>query len=222
MNNIEVYVIVEGTAEQTFIRDVLAPEMSYKRVFLYPVLIGKPGHKGGDVRFERAKSDIGMFLKQRTGTYVSTMFDFFRIESGWPGVVNISNNDTAIEKAKKIEIATHASIKKLFLDHNIDQRFIPYIEMHEFEALLFSDISILAKETGINKKTLQDILDECKEPEEINDGPDTAPSKRLISLCKGYRKVAMGKTITEAIGIPTIREKCPHFNQWLTRIEKLG
>jgi len=68
MSSVEVYVVVEGRTEQTFIRDVLAPALSYRDVFLYPALMGKPGHKGGDVRLDRAKTDIGNFLQQRDDT----------------------------------------------------------------------------------------------------------------------------------------------------------
>lgn len=221
MSNINVYVIVEGQTEQTFVREVLAPVMGHKGIFLHPALIGKPGHKGGDIRFERAKGDIGRFLKQRSSTYISTMFDYFRLESSWPGNISIPGSPTAIEKAKKIETTTFGRIKELFPDHNVDGRFIPYIEMHEFEALLFSDASILADKIGVNKVEIEDILNEFEDPEEIDDGPDTAPSKRLISLRSGYRKVAMGKTISEAIGIQAIREKCPHFDTWLTKLEQL-
>jgi len=215
MSNTDVHVIVEGHTEQTFVREVLAPELAYQGVFLHPVLIGKPGHKGGHVRFERAKEDIGRFLKQRSSTQISTMFDYFRLDPSWPGNVNMPGSPTAMEKAEKIEEATLVRIRELFPDHNVEGRFIPYIEMHEFEALLFSDSSVLANKIGVNKGKIEDVLDEFGEPEEINDGPDTAPSKRLISLRKGYRKVAMGKTISEAIGISTMRERCPHFDSLL-------
>lgn len=221
MSSVEVYIIVEGQTEQTFVREVLAPEMGHMGIFLHPALIGKPGRKGGDVRFERAKGDISRVMRQRSDTYISTMFDYFRLDPNWPGNVNIQGNPTAIEKAERIEKETFVKIKELFPDHNVEGRFIPYIEMHEFEALLFSEASILGKKIGVNKSKIEDILQEFGEPEEINDGPDTAPSKRLISLKSGYRKVAMGKTISETIGIPTIRKKCPHFDSWITRLEKI-
>jgi len=221
MSSVAVYIVVEGQTEQTFVREVLAPEMGYKGIFLHPALIGKPGHKGGDIRFERARGDIGRFLKQRSNTYISTMFDYFRLESNWPGNVNIQGSPTAIKKAERIEDATFVKIKELFPDHNVEGRFVPYIEMHEFEALLFSEVSILANKIGVSPAEVEDILHEYGEPEEIDDGSDTSPSKRLISLNNSYRKVAMGKTISEAIGIPTIREKCPHFDKWLTRLEQL-
>ena len=222
MSNFSVYIIVEGQTEQTFVRELLAPEMAFQGIFLHPVLIGKPGHKGGNIRFERATKDIGGFLKQRYDTHISTMFDYFRLDPSWPGNANMQSCPTAIEKAEKIENATLAKIKELFPDHNIEERFIPYIEMHEFETLLFSNASILASEIGVDTGKIEDILDKFGEPEEIDDGPDTAPSKRLMSLRRGYRKVAMGKTIAEAIGISTMREKCPHFDRWLARLEQLG
>jgi len=219
MNNVDVYLVVEGQTEQTFVRDVLAPQMGSKGIYLHARLIGKPGQKGGDIRFERAQADIGHFLMQRTNTYVTTMFDYYRLEASWPG--NVKSSGTAIEKAARVEEATSAKIKELFPKYDVDGRFIPYIEMHEFEALLFSDESILANKLNVNASKIKEILDECGEPEEIDDEPDTAPSKRLIRIDNSYRKVAMGKTIAEAIGIQTIRQKCPHFNDWISKIEQL-
>ncbi len=224
MNSVEVYIIVEGLTEQTFIRDLLAPIFSDKRVFLHPSVIGKPGHKGGNIRLDRAKSDIVKFLKQRSDTYVSTMFDYYGIDQEWPGRSDIRDGDTAVEKAMKMEKGMLIAIEKVLPHLDIKKRFIPYIEMHEFEALLFSDADILAKEIDVEPARINGILKECGEqPEEIDDHPQTAPSKRLQTLCsKKYRKKSMGKTIAEAIGIKTIRQKCSHFNEWLNRLESLA
>jgi len=227
MNSVDIYVVVEGPTEQTFVRDVLAPHMAPGKIYLHPVLIGKPGHKGGDIRFEKAKNDIGNFLRQRNNTYITTMFDYFRIDSDWPGKAvalrQIKNGTTltACQKAGILETATRTEIVKLFSECNPENRFIPYIEMHEFEALLFSDADILADKTGIDETLIRKIVEEYDNPEEINDDPANAPGKRLESLNDGYRKVAMGKTISEAIGIIAIRRQCPHFNDWLTKLEQL-
>jgi hypothetical protein len=221
MSSVEIYIVVEGQTEQTFVRDVLAPEMGSKGIYLHAALIGKPGQKGGDIRFERAQADIGNFLKQRPNIHISTMFDYYRLESDWPGNAKTPQRRTAEEKATRIEMATSAKIKELFPEHNVEKRFIPYIEMHEFEALLFSDAPILANNLNVKISNIEDILNECGEPEEIDDRPDSAPSKRLISIDNSYRKVAMGKTISEAIGIQTIRQKCPHFDSWISKIEQL-
>lgn len=221
-NCVEVIIVVEGSTEQTFIRDVLAPEMGYKNIFLHAALIGKPGHKGGDIRFDRAKNDLVQHLRQRSNTYISTMFDYFRIAPDWPGRAGIPDNLPATRKAEKLEKATKKKLKEIYSDYNVDKRFIPYIEMHEFEALLFSDASVLAETIDVSLSRIKAIIKECGEPEEINEESETAPSKRLTGLRNGYRKVAMGKTISERIGITTMRDQCPHFNAWLSKLERLS
>lgn len=227
MSSVEVYVVVEGPTEQTFVRDVLAPRMASDQIYMHAALIGKPGHKGGDIRFDRAAADIGNFLKQRDDIYVSTMFDYFRIEPVWPGRPEVSRQIgngrifTATEKAQVLEAATMNEVVGLFAAYGAEHRFIPYIEMHEFEALLFSDPNVLSEKIGLNVSQIQTILDGYSSPEEINEDPAKAPSKRLIELRSGYRKVAYGKTISEAIGIQIIRKQCTHFNAWLKRIERL-
>lgn len=227
MNNVDIYIVVEGQTEQTFVRDVLAPHMAPGKIYLHPALIGKPGHKGGDIRFDKAKNDIGNFLRQRNDTYITTMFDYFRIDSEWPGkadVLRLVKNGTTLtasQKAETLEAATNKEIARTFPGCDSENRFVPYIEMHEFEALLFSDAAILADKTEIDAALIRRIIEKHENPEEINDDPENAPGKRLESLKKGYRKVAMGKTISEAIGIAGIRRQCPHFNDWLSKLEHL-
>ena len=227
MNSVVIYIVVEGQTEQTFVRDVLAPQMADKGIYLHSALIGKPGHKGGYVRFDRAKIDICNFLRQQNDTYISTMFDYFRIDSKWPGIEEVHRQVqngatlTAIDKAEIIETATRNEIVMTFPGCDLENRFIPYIEMHEFEALLFSDADILAEKTEIDVSQILRIIGEYNNPEEINDDPVKGPSKRLKELKNGYRKVAMGKTVSEAIGIQAIQRQCPHFNNWLTKLEHL-
>jgi hypothetical protein len=223
----EIYIVVEGATEQTFVRDVLAPHLVPDGIYLHPARIEKPGKKGGDIRFTRAMNDICTFIKMREDIYVSTMFDYFRIDSSWPGLQNVRQRIrngvslTATNKAEMLETATQNKIVEALPEYDIENRFIPYIEMHEFEALLFSDADILSELIEIDVNTIREIIEEYSNPEEINDNPDQAPSKRLQRLHNGYRKVAMGKTISEAVGIQTIRSQCPHFNEWLNKFERL-
>ena len=226
MSNI--YVVVEGQTEQTFVRDVLSHYIGEKNIHLHPCLIGKPGHKGGNVSFKRALNDIHSFLKQRNDTYITTMFDYFGIDSNWPGKEKIREQMeqgkavTAAEKAQIIEEETYKIICEKFAEYNAEKRFIPYVEMHEFEALLFSDPNVLSSKIGISLPKIDSILEEHgNNPEEINDTPDKSPSKRLKNLKTGYRKVAMGKIISEAIGIQKIRKQCYNFDSWVTKLEKL-
>jgi len=227
MHSVMVYIVVEGQTEQTFIRDVLAPVLGNGGIYLYPVIIGKSGHKGGDIRFERAKNDIGLLLKQQKDSFVSTMFDYFGIDSEWPGKPEVTqqlrsgNKLSAIHKAVILEKAMQKTIGDAFPGYNADRRFIPYIAMHEFEALLFSDAKILSDKISLPIAQIQKILAEYKNPEEINDNPKNAPGKQLAVLIKGYRKVVTGKIISEAIGIDVMRQHCPHFADWLSLLEQL-
>ncbi len=216
MNSASIYIVVEGQTEQTFVREVLAPYMAHKGIYLYSALIGKPGHKGGDIRFDRAMQDISNFLKQRSDTYISTMFDYFRIDSKWPGraevrqLIRNGSALTATQKAETLEMATYNETVEIFSECNSAKRFIPYIEMHEFEALLFSDADVLAEETEIDVSEIRRIIEAYSNPEEINEDPAKAPSKQLEALKKGLRKVAMGKTVSLLIVFKIkFSEGCP-------------
>ena len=218
----EVVVIVEGQTEQTFIRDVLAPEMGRQNIFISAALIGKPGQKGGNIRFTRALEDISLFLQQRPNTVVTTMFDYFGIDSKWPGRKIASEKTTASEKASFIEAATFDAVRrKLSKTDRLEQRFIPYIAMHEFEALLFSSPAILSEKIEVAQSSIDKIINECGEAEEINNNPKTAPSKRILKLRPAYKKILTGKSIAKATGIETMRCKCPHFNSWLERLSQI-
>ena len=222
-NYINIYVIVEGQTEQSFVRNILAPYLGIRNIFPFPALIGKPGHKGGYVSLERAKTDISNFLKQRHDTIITTMIDYYGLEGSWPGR-NLNENEqrtlSAIQKAERVETGLFELVQNEHPRIDVSNRFIPFFVMHEFEALLFSDPTILAEKLAVTESSIQQILDECGEPEEINDSVVTAPSKRLDSLFVGkYRKTTQGIAIASEIGLPQIRQKCPHFDEWLQNME---
>ena len=93
--------------------------------------------------------------------------------------------------------------------------------MHEFEAMLFSDCEGFGH--GIDRvdlvQPLQAIRNQFASPEEIDDSPHTAPSKRIEHLVPGYQKPFMGNLAALEIGICAIRRECPHFEEWLERLE---
>ena len=104
------------------------------------------------------------------------------------------------------------------------ERFLPYIQPYEFEALLFSDPGSFANiepEWQIATKALAKVRKAVQSPEHINDGATTHPSARLTKLLPGYRIVAHGSRIAAQIGIERIRAECRHFNRWLESLEGL-
>ena len=213
--------IVEGTTEQIFIRDILAPYLYQKEIYITPFIVHKHGQKGGDVKFSRVKNDIEKHLKQRRDTYLTLFIDYYGIKPDWPGVSEAKRVKNPKEKAALVNQATVKKVEELWPKYNQSRRFIPYIAMHEFEALLFNNSTILAQKLDVEKSSVDLILSECGEPENIDDSPHTAPSKRLEKLSLRFKKTTTGIAIAKKIGLPTIREKCPIFNEWLTKIEQL-
>lgn len=221
-NHVEIVAIVEGQAERVFMTNMVRPHLANKGIYLTPIITSKPGQKGGDVRFARVRNDIELYLKQRSDTYVTLFIDYYGIGTDWPGLDEAKKKRTHTQKAAAFNQATYDEVEKLFGDYGVFRRFIPYVAMHEFEALLFSEPEVLAGQLGVSQADVGAILTECGEPEAINDSSLTAPSKRLAALSGRFKKTATGIAVAEAIGLPTIRRECPLFNAWLTKIESLG
>ncbi|MBI4792279.1 MAG: DUF4276 family protein [Deltaproteobacteria bacterium] len=217
----EIVALAEGPTEKIFIAEMLVPYLAGIGVFMTPIIISKPGQKGGDVRFTRVKNDIELHLKQRQDTYLTLFVDFYGIKSDWPGLKEAKQQVIPCNKAAIINDATKEQVEKLFGSHGADKRFIPYVAMHEFEALLFSEPQKLAEQLHVPQTKIDKILTECGEPENIDDSPNTAPSKRLEDLSDRFKKTSTGISIAKAIGLAKIRESCPVFNGWLTAVENL-
>lgn len=215
----EVMVIAEGKTEFLFIKDILAPYMALKGVYLHSVQVSKKGKKGGDVKFSRVSQDIARHLKQRSDIQVSLFVDYYGIDSQWPGLTKQGSLD---EKISTLVKSTIESLKEAFSDLSLE-RFTPYFAVHEFEALLFSSPELIAKWLQCSVESVEKILSKYASPEEINNSKETAPSKRLQSLCNtgNYRKTTTGIAIAKEIGIDKMREKCPHFNNWIESLEAL-
>lgn len=158
--------------------------MLKKNIFIRATQITKPGQKGGDVRFERVKKDLGMHLKQRPYTYVTLFVDYYGIKSDWPGLSNIRQGATPAKIFETINAATREEVVRLYADQRADKRFIPFITVHEFEALLFSNPESLSTRLGVELARVEKVLKECGEPEAINNDPVSAPSKRLDAWSK--------------------------------------
>ena len=219
--SINVYIITEGKTEQQFVDDLLFPYMADKGIYLQAPIIGGSGNKGGDVRFSRAQRNIETFLKQQKDTKVSLMVDYYGIKSDWPGYAESKKETNHVKKAKIMNTATAIAVQRLFPDQNSNERFIPYVSMYEMEALCFSDPVRVAEYLEVKQKDVEAIIQECGEPEKINDNPTGAPSKRLKRLSRQFNKRYDSMKIAKYIGIPKIRDACPLFDDWLNRMEAL-
>lgn len=223
-----VYAVVDGKSEQAFAQQVVAEHLAARGVFLEAALVGKPGRKGGARTWASARGDLVRFLKMsRSGrpVHVTTMFDYYGMPPGWPG-----RKETAslpfVHKAARIEKAMADDIRRCMGAEFDASRFVPYVQMHELEALILADPSKLGDEFPEQRQKVEALAQSIgnADPESVNDGQTTAPSKRIIAFIPEYRrrKASAAANVLKLIGLHALRAKCAHFDDWMNRLEELG
>lgn len=221
------YLFAEGPTEQTFADVLIKPHLAQYQVFMHnPILIAhskKKGrvHRGGGRNYAPMKNDIIRFLNQEKAAdvFFTTMIDLYAISDEFPGL-----DESQSLRQNPFERVT--LLEQRFAEDINDRRFIPYIQLHEYEAYLFSDPACFEYLGGGNTKgveTLQTIASQYETPELINDGEQTAPSKRIIAQFPDYDKAksTFGPQLAEKIGLQVIRRTCLHFDEWLSKLESL-
>ena len=223
MTPVRINFLVEGQTEETFVREILAEHFAYHGtvVSVRRIETGRRHsvvHRGGTTTFPKAHRDIQRWLAEDRSAFLTTMFDLYRLPNDVPGVDQLRRLRNPYRKVQVVEDALAGAIG--------DRRFIPYIQLHEFEGLLFSGVAIIDQtmlivSTDSRLRELQAIRANFNSPEEIDDGDTTAPSKRLIAIYPAYDKAAFGFLIAKRIGLTIIRNQCHHFGDWLSRLEAL-
>ncbi len=220
--------IVEGRSEETFVRDVLTGHLSSMGV--YPVARcvttsrrrGRP-FRGGLDDYAKARRDIVRWLSedQNVDVRFTTMFDLYRLPGEFPGHRDARKESDPYKRVAVLERSLGEDVG--------DRRFIPYIQLHEFEALLFADIEKMARYYSGSEYAnaiagLKDLAAQFKGPEWIDDGETTAPSKRIGHAIPEYlsAKRTAGPLVAGNIGLDTLKNRCPHFKEWLGRLEALA
>lgn len=225
-----ILVNVEGETEETFVNALLAPHLLAYGHYVSARKMGNGrarAKRGGVTPWLPARHDIVLHLKQDPNLYVTTMVDYYAMPAGedvgWPGR-SAARALAFANKAPHIVAAISADVAGTMGSAHIHGRFIPFVLMHEFEALLFSDPAGFAE--GIERKELapkfQAIRDAFGSPEEINDSPHTSPSHRIKDfLGENYQKEFLGNLAALHIGLDTMRAACPLLNAWVATLEAL-
>ena len=220
---IQLYLYVEGQTEQTFADTLLRPHLAHFGVHLMGSILAQTGRRhgmtfrGGVLKYAVFKEGLFRILKQhnRAGVYVSTMVDFYRMPKDFPQPPILPA--LPLDQVVQFENALASDIGQ--------KNFIPYIQLHEFEALLFAnpaDFALFYHDKKDALKVLQKIAEEFPNPELIDKGEQTAPSKRILAALPDYEKTVVGPQVAELIGLETIRKKCRHFSDWVASLESLG
>lgn len=213
-----VYILVEGQTEEAFLKEVMVAAYAAKGIYLTPIIVSTSrGYKGGLSSYAKVKRQIDKLCKQDAGAVVTTLFDFYALPQDFPGQDSVA----ALGHASGLE-------KVLHLEHHLALaiecgNFIPNLVLHEFEALLLTDINAFAEWTD-NDAVLTPLRQVrlASEPEDINDSVLTAPSKRIMAAMTGYQKTVHGPLIASTIGLDAMRAACPHFDSWLAKLDALS
>lgn len=209
-----VFIVAEGQTEQEFVNTVLSP---YLRGFgidnVTAVLIrtSKSG-RGGFVNYQHLANTIKGLLKGISTDFIVTSFvDFFRMPNSMPNYTECVSKQSKYDQIQCLETAMYKAID--------DRRFLPYIQLHEFEALLFSNNNGFEYlfDDNLAVQTNQIVMN-YDNPEDINSTPEGAPSKRILAIKTNYDKVTEGNLIALEVGINAMLKRCPRFRNWVDEI----
>jgi len=217
----KILVLVEGQTEEIFVKDVIVPGFSRYEMYFIPKIIStktiknKPDFKGGIISYEKVKNNLLKLFNDTSADIITTMIDYYKLPSDFPGYYTRPAGDfyTGV-----------LYLEEKFKEDINNSKFIPYLQVHEFEAYLFSSLDGFSKvffDKNRELEQINNIINQFNNPEAINEGEETAPSKRLKNIFRGYKKTLHGILIAKHLGLETIRTSCSHFNNWLKKLEKI-
>lgn len=222
-----VVIVCEGQTEEAFISKVLCPAFADAGLYLQGITVAtSPGHKGGAMRYDRLLPALRNALasgRERVAA-VTTLIDLYKLAPDFPGYATsihlpqLSARLQALEEGLHTEVVKHCRCDPA--------RFLPHIQPHEFEALLFSDVGSLVtieESWSAFESALTRARAEGHTPEDINGGHETKPSARLETLLRNpsYRKLRHGPIAAERIGLTRMELECLHFAGWLAKLRQL-
>lgn len=222
----KIHVLVEGPTEEAFVDDLMAPYLT--GVWLNPIIVktrseGARPERGGTVTYTAFCRQLKLLLQDSTADLVTMMLDYQGLGTDFPGRED-PVGATPVARVCHVEEELRRNVSH--------PRFLPYLALHEFEAMLFVDPDIVAAVVQDRRVLagLHAVRSRYRgNPEDINDSPATSPSARIENLClqeagsaEIFRKRAHGPVIAKRIGLERIRAECPHFNDWLRALESFS
>jgi hypothetical protein len=222
---IRLHITSEGMTEQNFAKKILTPHLAGYNIFVDARSVrtktdkrAAKEYRGGLLNYEKAKKDLAAWMKEdhHGECRFTTMFDLYALPNDFPGYAESYDQRDPYERIKILEERMAADIN--------DRRFVPYIQLHEFETLILADPQRLSWKYLEHDTPIHNLISMvgCQNPELINDGQETAPSKRILKEIPEYDKATAGPIVAERIGLPALRARCAHFHEWLSRLEQLA
>jgi hypothetical protein len=207
-----IVVVCEGETEETFVRRVLSRHLTQKT--LRPSCLGGLDKHG----YKKLVNEVRRWLHDKGITHVTTMIDLYRLPSDFP-----KKTQAPSDPCKRV-----CFLEKALAEEIQDARFIPYIMLHEFEALLLTKtgLEIIRERARVRKgdpswKELQRDLARVGTPERLNDDAHSHPSARIKKIWPRFKKTTDGVGILEQVPWEELRVACPHFGSWIRKLEAL-
>lgn len=215
-----VLILAEGQTEERFVKDILQPHLWPLDIHAEPKIAATkrvkdgPDFKGGVRQFKKVEDDLRRLLGDTGAVMVTTLLDYYGFPKDFAGWANVTA-ESAKDRVTQLEAELDS--------HFGSNRFRAYLMLHEYEAMLFAGPEHVANVLNEPAKAVRlvAIRDRCSGPEKIDDGVETAPSKRVRNLFPGYQKPLHGPLIVGRIGLAGVRAVCPHFDEWLTAVESV-
>jgi Domain of unknown function (DUF4276) len=210
---IRLYVVSEGLTETNFVRDILAPHMEQRSPARLSV-------QAPNLRGKCAYADVRKLIRTLLGNpagevFVTTMIDLYKVPGDFPGHAECDSYEDARKRVEEMERLLSQDIQ--------DRRFTPHLQLHEFEALILTDVLCLAKYYPSCKDSLgrlaRSVERDFSSPEEVD--RMTPPSWRIKTAVPEYQKALFGISAVADLGLERIRGKCKHFNAWLQGLERI-
>jgi hypothetical protein len=212
------HILVEGQTEETVARDVIVPYLSSSKTWVSSSIYttkrpaGGPAFKGGLSRWPKLERELRRLLQDSSTTVLTTMFDYYAFPEDAPGMADRPHGSPH-DRVRHVEQALFKEIG--------DKRFLPNLVLHEIEAWVLADCGRLGELMGDAEPAtgLHRVVQQESGPELVDDGVDTAPSKRILNAYPRYTKTSDGPLVIADAGLDLIRQSCPHADQWLMNVE---
>jgi Domain of unknown function (DUF4276) len=217
----KINVLVEGQTEETFVRDVVNPYFCnlHTDSYLSPIILQTKRvfdgttWKGGLNKYRQFRDQAMRLLGDNGAVALTSVIDVYGLPRDFPGFA-ASLGMPYRERVRALESA--------LADDLGDERFLPYMSTHEFEALILADPAIVAEVVGAppaRAAQFSAAIQLFANPEEVN--AVAPPSKRLLEAFPQYDKVRHGPISATRIGLDRIRDACEHFAEWIAHLDEL-
>ncbi len=214
-----IHFLVEGQTEEIVVRDIIGPSLAMPddtrltwSIFTTKRPAAGPSHKGGIATWQRLRQELRLLLRDSSTTILTTLFDYYAFPPDAPGMSDRPPG-SPYDRVQHVESAMAAMID--------DRRFLPHLTLHEIETWVLADCVRLSEVMGdsVAATDLLQVVQQESSPELIDDGPATAPSKRILNAYPTFRKTVDGPLVIADAGLASVRRCCPHANKWLAEIE---